>query len=91
MQETWIQSLGWEDTLEEEMTIHFNILAWKIPRTEEPGRLQSMGHKELDTTEVTQHARTGFDSLVRELDPTSAKDPAKTQHSQINKTHIKNK
>ena len=43
MQETCILSLGHEDTLEEEMAIHSNILAWKIPWTEEPGGLQSMG------------------------------------------------
>ena len=43
MQETQVQSLGWEDPLEKEMTTHFNILAWKIPGTEEPCRLQSMG------------------------------------------------
>ena len=38
MQETQVQSLGQEDPLEEEMTIHASILAWRIPRTEEPGR-----------------------------------------------------
>ena len=43
MQETQVQSLGWEDPLEKEMAIHSSILAWKIPRTEEPGELQSMG------------------------------------------------
>ena len=43
MQETWLQSLGWEDPLEEEMTIHSSILAWRIPWTEEPGGLQSRG------------------------------------------------
>ena len=43
MQETWVQSLGWEDLLEKEMATHSSILAWKIPWTEEPGRLQSMG------------------------------------------------
>ena len=43
MWETWVPALGWEDPLEKEMAIHSNILAWKIPRTEEPGRLQSMG------------------------------------------------
>ena len=41
--ETWVQSLGWEDPLEEGMATHFSILAWRIPRTEEPGGLQSMG------------------------------------------------
>ena len=45
MQETWVQSLGWEDPLEEEMATHSSILAWKIPQTEEPGGLQSMGSK----------------------------------------------
>ena len=40
---TWVQSLGWEDLLEKEMTSHSSILAWKIPWTKEPGRLQSMG------------------------------------------------
>ena len=39
MQETWVLSLGWEDPLEEEMATHSSILAWKIPRTEEPGGL----------------------------------------------------
>ena len=41
--ETWVQPLGWEDPLEKEMATHSNILAWKIPWTEEPGALQSMG------------------------------------------------
>ena len=50
VQETRLQSLGLEDTLEKGMATHFSILAWRIPWTEEPGRLQSMGHKELDTT-----------------------------------------
>ena len=43
MRETWVWSLGWEDPLEKEMAIHSRTIAWKIPRTEEPGRLQSMG------------------------------------------------
>ena len=51
MQETQIQFLGWEDPLKKEMAIHSSILAWEIPWTEEPGRLQSMGLQELDTTE----------------------------------------
>ena len=42
MRETWVQSLGREDLLEKEIAIHSSILAWKIPWTEEPGRLQSM-------------------------------------------------
>ena len=53
MQEMWVRFLGREDPLEEEMATHSSILAWEIPWTEEPGRLQSMDHKESDTTEVT--------------------------------------
>ena len=45
--ETWIQSLGWEDSWEKEMATHSSILAWEIPWTEEPGWLQSMGHESL--------------------------------------------
>ena len=45
-----VQSLGWEDSLEEGMATHSSILTWRIPWTEEPGGLQSMGHKELNTT-----------------------------------------
>ena len=43
MQETWVRSLGWEDSREKEMAAHSSILAWKIPWTVEPGRLPSMG------------------------------------------------
>ena len=43
VQETWVQSLGWEDPLEEDMATHSRILAWRIPCLEEPGRLQSTG------------------------------------------------
>ena len=43
MWETWVQSLGWEDPLEEGMATHSSILAWRIPQTEEAGRLQSIG------------------------------------------------
>ena len=50
MQETRVQFLGQEDPLEEEMAIHSSILAWKIPWTEEPGGLQSMGSQESGTT-----------------------------------------
>ena len=43
VRETWVRSLGWEDPLKEEMATHSDILAWKIPWTEEPGGLQSTG------------------------------------------------
>ena len=49
MQETQIRSLGREDPLEEEMATHSNILAWEIPRTEELGRLQSVGSQKSQT------------------------------------------
>ena len=55
MQETWIQSLGREDALEEGVATHSSICAWRIPWTEEPGGLQYVGSLELDTTEVTEH------------------------------------
>ena len=42
LQETWVQSLGWEDPLEKKMATHSSILAWRIPWTEEPGGLQSI-------------------------------------------------
>ena len=45
VQETWVQSLGQEDTLEKDMATHSSILAWRIPWTEEPGGLQLCGHK----------------------------------------------
>ena len=45
MPETGIQSLDQEDSLEKEMATHSSILAWELPWTEEPGRLQSLGHK----------------------------------------------
>ena len=56
--ETWVRTLSWEDPLEEGMATYFSILAWRIPWTEEPDGLQSMGSKELDTTEqlsIAQH------------------------------------
>ena len=53
-QETWVQSLGWEDPQEKEMAIHSSILAWKIPRMEEHGRLQSIGSQS-DMTEQLTH------------------------------------
>ena len=61
MWETWVRSLGSEDPLEEDMTTHSNILAWRIPWTEEPGRLQSMGsiHKELGIIHTHNPIHTG--------------------------------
>ena len=53
--EMQVQSLGQEDPLGQEMATHSSILAWRIPWTEEPGGLQSIGSKESDISEVTQH------------------------------------
>ena len=55
MQETRVRSLGRKDPLEKEMATYSSTLAWEIPRTEEPGRLQSMGSQELDTTQQLNH------------------------------------
>ena len=52
MQKTWVPSLGREDPLEKEMATHSSILPWKSPWMEEPGRLQSVGLQESDTTET---------------------------------------
>ena len=58
--EIWVQPLGGEDPLEEGLATHSRILAWRIPWTDEPGGLQSMGVTESDTTERlgTQHTHT---------------------------------
>ena len=68
MQETWVWSLDQEDPLEKGVTTHTNILACRIPWTEEPGRLQSMvGCKESDTTKqlTTSHIKsTGLETWI---------------------------
>ena len=53
MWETWVQALGWEDPLEKEMAIHCSTIAWKIPWTEEPGRLHSIGSQRVGHDWVT--------------------------------------
>ena len=58
MQETWVWLLGQEDSLEKGMATHSSTLAWRIPGKEEPGGLQSMGHKVSDTTERLTHFYT---------------------------------
>ena len=49
---------GWEDPLQKEMATDSSILAWRTPWTEEPGRLQSTGSQESDTTEATEHTHS---------------------------------
>ena len=53
MQETWVQSLGWEDLLKKGMAIYSSILAWRITLTKEPGRLQSMELQRVGTEQLT--------------------------------------
>ena len=53
MQETWVQSLGWEGPLEEGMATHSSIPAWRIPWTEEPGGLQSIGPQRVEHDSAT--------------------------------------
>ena len=55
IREIWVRSLGWKDSLEKEMAIHSSTLAWKIPWTEEPGRLQSMGLQRVRHDWATSH------------------------------------
>ena len=67
MQETRVQSLGWEDPLEKEMATHSSTLAWKMPWTEEPGRLQSMGSQsQTRLSDDTLHlrARKDFEMIL---------------------------
>ena len=58
-QEMWVQYLGWEDPLEKEMATHSSILAWKIPRTEEPSEVQSKGSQRVGHDSATELAHIG--------------------------------
>ena len=62
MRETWVQSLGQEDPLEKEMATHSSTLAWKIPWTEKPGRLQSMGSQRVGHNGATSLSLFKLDS-----------------------------
>ena len=66
-QELWVQSLGHEDSLEKEMATHSSILAWKIPWTEQPGGLQSMGLQRVAHDWVTEHQKYNGILLDTEL------------------------
>ena len=61
MQETWLRPLGQEDPLEKEMATHSSILAWRIPRTEEPGGLQSMRLLRVRHHHATKHTHNQMD------------------------------
>ena len=81
LQEMWVRSLGREDPLEKEMATHSSVLAWRIPWTEEPGGLQSMGHKESDTPERLHFHFHLFKRafLVAQM----VKNPPMTQETQV--------
>ena len=64
MQEMWVQSLGQKDSLEKGMATHSNILDWRIPWTEEPGRLQSMGSQRIRHDWTTEHTHSDFFSPI---------------------------
>ena len=67
MRETQVQSLGWEDLLEKEIATHSSILAWRIPRTEEPGRLRSMRSQRVrhDCETSVSLFKTGLEVFVK--------------------------
>ena len=65
MREKWVQSLGQEDPLEKEMATHSSILAWKIPWTEEPGGLESIGSKKVRHDLVTKQELYSTENSTR--------------------------
>ena len=67
VQETWVLFLGREDPLDKEMATHSSILACRIPCTEEPGRLQSMGLQESDMTERLNHHQGSIKSSASRI------------------------
>ena len=67
MQETWVQSLGWEDALQEGMATHSSILAWRIPWTEEPDGLQSMGSQRVGHDQAIKQQHLLMDTWVSSM------------------------
>ena len=76
---TWVQSLGQEDPLEKEMATRSSILAWRIPWTEEPGRLQSMGSLRVGQDSVTSLSLFTFMHWRRKWQPTAVFLPGEFQ------------
>ena len=79
MQETWVLSLGREDPLEKEMGTHSSALAWKIPWTEESGRLQSMGSQRVGHDCMTSLSLFTFVHWRRKRQPTPVFLPGESQ------------
>ena len=77
MLETWVRSLGREDLLQDEMAIHSSILAWRIPRTEEPGGLPSMGLQRVGCDWVPEEASRQWTTIPKTIPPTPALHPCK--------------
>ena len=77
MWETWVRSPGGEDPLEKRMTTHSSILAWRIPWTEEPGGLQSVGSHRMDTTAA---AAKSLQSCLTLCDPMDCSLPGSSVH-----------
>ena len=76
--DTWVQSLGWEDPLEKEMAAHSSIVAWKIPWTDEPGELQSMGLQRVRhdwATNTYTHTHTHTHTRARARSHTPSQEP----------------
>ena len=84
MQETWVQSLIWEDPLEQGMATYSSILAWKIPWTEEPGSYSPVGQKEMDGHDWSDWTLTTYSiqwSLTNTIMTMPLKDGKKNQSS----------
>ena len=64
MRETWVQSLGWEDPLEEGMATHSSILSWRIPWAEEPGEVESIGLQGVGHNLVTEQQQQNFNKFL---------------------------
>ena len=99
MQETWVWCMGWEDPLEEEMTTHSNVLAWKIQWREESGRLQSMEPQRVAPNWATEHTSTmlSFQHVVIiksieifciHFDTKSSKSSMYSKHNTSNQSHF---
>ena len=82
MQEMWVQSLGLEDALEKEMAAHSGILARRIPWTEEPGTLQSMGPQRVTHDWATEHTHTGVDWIVNPIEVMSLQEGGRIRQTQ---------
>ena len=93
MRESWIWPLGWEDPLEEGITTHSSILAWKIPGTEEPGGLQSMKSQRVRHDRVTEYAFMYFILANHFLYKTISFNPNQNTHTHTHThthTYLKN-